>query len=118
VLAAVDVGLLGANALGWVKAFGEPVWGGDAPRGGPFGGGGTGDPRPPGKGPWGGPVDGFCWPGNGEVMGATLGVVRRGGPLATMGTSFQLSMVLALDGGGTDGAAAFGGPPPYAFGLP
>lgn len=55
--------------------------------------------------------EGLGWPGKGEVMGAMLGVLRRGGALVTTGTSFQFCMPLAWDGGGTEGVELRGGAP-------
>jgi hypothetical protein len=93
---------------------------GDCTRGGalPFGGGGGVEPVrwpkcPAGGGPVGGPVmfDGDVEPGKGEVMGALLGVPRRGGALGTRGTSFQFCMFFDFEGGGTEGVVFRGGAP-------
>ena len=54
--------------------------------------------------------DGDVEPGNGEVIGAMLGVPRRGGALGTRGTSFQFCIFLDCDGGGTEGVVLRGGP--------
>lgn len=74
------------------------------------GGGGVGALR------WYGPVGGgdarLGWFGNGELMGATLGVDFRVGGFATMGTSFQSPVSLALGGGGAAvGWVVLGGAP-------
>jgi hypothetical protein len=91
---------------------GDDILGGADPLGG--GGGGVGVPLGPPNGGADGGMTKFCWCGNGDVIGAAAGVDLLGTTgFVTIGVSFQLTISLAREGGGTDGvvAALLGGPP-------
>ena len=92
-----------AERTGYWPPIGGGPTGGDATLRGvadPLGGGGGGVATLRWYGPTGGGLWRLVWPGNGAVMGATLGVDLRGGGLVTIGTSFQLPTSLWILGGG------------------